>query len=146
MSPVAGAPPLAHAFAICVNPPHEPEYIAAAVVLVASVIKTVCAVAVATNEYHTSSLMPVALHVGAGFVDCVAPTVVPAVGVAQVAVDDGVGNGTAALHSSFAGGNGGAVMQKLNVPVLGLLPTHKRKVYVVEPASVTVLVPVPPLP
>ena len=59
-------------------------------------------VCVAVKEYHTSSLVPVALQFGAVSVDAVAPAVDPCTGVAQVAVADGV-NVCAPAQSSLVG-------------------------------------------
>ena len=64
--------------------------------------ETMCVFCAATNEYHTSSFVPVALQVGSGAVDAVAPVVAPCVGELQVAVLETV-TGIAAAHSSFAG-------------------------------------------
>ena len=119
---------LPQAFAICAKPAQVPEYIAAAVVLVALEIRTEWVEAVATNEYQTSSLLPVPLQEGTGVEDWVPPTVVPETGLLHEVVEEGAGKATDPAQSSLAGGAGAAVIQKLNVPLLGDEPTHRRSV------------------
>ena len=84
MSPVATVACVVQAPVNCVKSPQDPEYTAAAVVVDVLSRVTVCEVAVATKEYHTSSLIPVVLQDG---------TVSPA-----VAVDRKVEPATTLLH------------------------------------------------
>ena len=74
---------------------------------------------VATKENQTSSLTPVAPHVGAGTpVVCVAETVVPFIVCAQEKFAL-TGTGVAPAQLSLAGGGGGIETQIPNVPNTG---------------------------